>query len=264
MSTDLVTTSGSPANFFGGVALAEDVDPDEVRGLKPDMLRLGIPAGGITSWEIPGDDPERPDTVREIDCIIVHSHECSILWLTKLGEGDSGASPHAYSDDGINQVVTEEAIKLCDEKGWPHPSPILAQCPFNQPGSKKRYIDPSAHDYAFANTQQRRLYILREGQAVPDELTLATMSIKPWSNYLVSVGQVAWKYKTRISLKKIEKKYTYSIAQFQNLGMLPEEIVAQVRELKGLIKANVAGKAPAAPVASDFTPAPADDESIPF
>lgn len=253
MSTDLVTTSGaSVSEYFGAGSFDPDVDPDDVQGLSPDMVRIKMPSGGGTAFEIPGDDPERPDSVRDLDCIVVHSHESSTLWLTKQGEGEAGAAPHAESHDGVNQIVTQEAIDFCDAKGWPHPSPILAHCPYNQPGSKKKYLDPSASDYAKVNKNQRTLYILRPGQPAPDELTLSPTSLRPWSNYAVATKQVPWKYLTRITLKKIEKRYVYSIAQFQNLGMLPEEVVAQVRELKQNIKAMV-GSVAAAPQ-PDFEP----------
>ncbi len=53
------------ANFegnFSGEELAEDFD-----GLHVDFPRVKIPNGGIVSFEVTGDDPESPDSVKIIE-----------------------------------------------------------------------------------------------------------------------------------------------------------------------------------------------------
>lgn len=49
---------------IGGVDLA-GILAEEMDGLTPSFDRIKIPAGGGISYEIPGDNPESPDTVKE-------------------------------------------------------------------------------------------------------------------------------------------------------------------------------------------------------
>jgi hypothetical protein len=239
MSTELVTSTGTDlTGFFPGGAVNTGIDADEMFGLTPDILRITIPAGGALSFEVPGDDPERPDSLSALDGIIVHHHAAAVLWLTSMDSKDDGESvPHAYSDDGITQVVSPEAIALCKKNGWPEPLADFANCPYNQWGSAT-IIDPKANPKGKAVKNLRRLYILREGQVAPDLLTLPPTSIKPWSNYVVRAGGAA-NVVTRITLKRQERgSIKWSIAQFQNLGVLPEELRAQARELASAIKGS--------------------------
>lgn len=66
------------ANFegnFSGEELAEDFD-----GLHVDFPRVKIPNGGIVSFEVTGDDPESPDSVKIIEGIILYTHAAGAYW----------------------------------------------------------------------------------------------------------------------------------------------------------------------------------------
>lgn len=262
MSTDLVTTSGvALEGYFPGADTG--IDAEEMFGLTPDMNRITIPAGGALSFEVPGDDPERPESLPALEGIVVHHHAAGVLWLTSMDDRNDGDSqPHAFSDDGVTQIVSPEAIELCKAKGWPIPSTDFASCPYNQWGSAT-IVDPSANPKGKATKNLRRLYLLRAGQVAPDLLTLPPTSLKPWSNYVVRVGGSA-NVLTKITLKRQERgSIKWSIAQFQNLGVLPEELRAQAREVADQIK-GTKSSAPAlagddyplnsAPAKSDFEP----------
>lgn len=49
-----------------------DVMAEEMNGLSASFERVKIPIGGGTVFEIPGDDSDDVDTVKEINAVILH------------------------------------------------------------------------------------------------------------------------------------------------------------------------------------------------
>ena len=47
---------------------------DDFEGLQLSFKKFKIPGGGMTQFEEPGDDPENPEYVRNIEGIIVYNH----------------------------------------------------------------------------------------------------------------------------------------------------------------------------------------------
>ena len=58
---------------FSNEDFAEDFD-----GLQVNFPRVKIPGGGAVSFEVPGDDPESPDSVKIIEGIIVYNHAAGL------------------------------------------------------------------------------------------------------------------------------------------------------------------------------------------
>ncbi len=57
------------AEYGAGVNLG-DFFADELDGLTPSFERIKIPAGGGLAFEVPGNDPESPDSVKEFKAVI--------------------------------------------------------------------------------------------------------------------------------------------------------------------------------------------------
>ena len=47
-----------------------DLFSEEMEGLRPSFDRIKIPAGGGISYEVPGDDPSNPDSVKEFKAVM--------------------------------------------------------------------------------------------------------------------------------------------------------------------------------------------------
>ena len=58
MATEASTYLTDPVNL-------NELFSEELDGLRPSFERIKIPAGGGISYEVPGDDPDSPDTVKE-------------------------------------------------------------------------------------------------------------------------------------------------------------------------------------------------------
>lgn len=190
--------------------------------------RVGIPTGGGLHWSIPTADPNRPEAASEIVGVIVDAHPTSILWLTKMGEGVDGEEPAAYSDDGVHQVVTESGKRIVAERDLPMPAPLLADCPYNEWGSKVKYIDPTANERAKANSERWCVYIWREGDPFPIQLSLSPTSVRPFRQYLAQTLPrygVPYAFVTRITLEKIVKGNTYSRAVFELVGQIDPAVM---------------------------------------
>lgn len=198
-----------------GQAMAEEMD-----GLQLSFPRVKIPSGGGLAFEIPGDDPENPDTEKEIVGVIVDHHPVNAYWQDKY----SGANnpPDCASMDGKIGVDQDGNRKPCNS------------CPMNEWGTAE-----DGRGKACKN--MHRVYILREGEMLPLLLTLPPTSLKNLSDYIalrvVSKGMRSYGVVTKVSLKKAQNAggINYSQAVFSLAGKLsPDQTKAMAEYCQGI------------------------------
>lgn len=172
-------------------AMAEEMD-----GLTLSFPRARIPAGGATSFEVPGDDPESPETAKEIVGVIVDHHPVNAFWPGRYAGGNN--PPECSSMDGKVGADLNGNRVSC------------SSCPRNQWGS-----GPDGRGKACKN--MHRVYILREGEALPLLLTLPPTSLKNFSDYvglrIVTRGLRTHSVVTKIALKKAQNADGISYSQ---------------------------------------------------
>lgn len=229
--TDLVT--------YQAPSLAA-IDPSELAGMSITLDRVKNPSGGGIAFEVPN-GTDSPDSLKEIVGVIVDHHAASTLWLTS--ETGGGGKPHAYSADGVNQVVTQEARELCEKKGWPQPSTLLATCPYNAWPNDGGF-DPSLikpHAGGKANQNQRRLYVLPSGEMLPFVVTVTPAGLWKFDDYMLKritlKGKKLSHVLTRITLEKVTKGgNTYSTPVFSLAGELSPEDATAIDAFVPIIK----------------------------
>ena len=190
-----------------GAALAEEMD-----GLTLTFPRVKIPSGGGLAFEVPGDDPENPDTEKEIVGVIVDHHPVNAYWADKYAGANN--PPDCASIDGKVGVDLDGNRKPCNS------------CPMNEWGTAE-----DGRGKACKN--MHRVYILREGEMLPLLLTLPPTSLKNLSDYIalrvVSKGMRSYGVVTKVSLKKAQNAggISYSQAVFALAGKLaPAQVTA--------------------------------------
>lgn len=233
-------------------AIAEEMDG---LGTVP-FDRVKIPSGGGLAFEIPGDNPDEPETSKNLDGVIIYHHPANAYWRDNFNGGN--ASPDCSSIDGKTGVDRETGeIRDC------------SRCQQNQFGSDGR------RGKACKNIH--RLYMLREGNPVPLILPLPPTSLKYLRDYLskqiLLKGLRSYDVITRITLKKDTSGdgIVYSRAVFQMAGKLAPEQRAASKAMAELVK-EMAGNMPAVdsedyntgddrpiPPAADFQGAPVGD-----
>ena len=190
-----------------GAALAEEMD-----GLTLTFPRVKIPSGGGLAFEVPGDDPENPDTEKEIVGVIVDHHPVNAYWADKYAGANN--PPDCSSMDGKVGLDADGNRVPCNS------------CQFNQWGS-------ADDGRGKACKNMHRVYILREGEMLPLLLTLPPTSLKNLSDYIalrvVSKGMRSYGVVTKVSLKKAQNAggINYSQAVFALAGKLaPAQVTA--------------------------------------
>lgn len=168
---ELVTTNYQVAPI---TELSQD-DLADILNIRYDRVRF--PGAGGLAFEIPTGDPDNPDTAREIEGVIIHSHATSAVWFSSSPDG---SEPDLRSDDGITQAVTPEVIEKTKTLNLPAPHADLATDPYHQWGSGP-LVGRSPRGKAA--TEKRRLYIVRSGEILPIILDLPAMSIAPFTDY---------------------------------------------------------------------------------
>ena len=92
---------------------------DEMGGLSATFEQIRIPIGGVTYFEVPGDDPEQVETVKEFSAVILHHHPMRAYYRDKYTGGNN--PPDCGSFDAIEGTGT--------------PGGDCEHCAFNQFGT---------------------------------------------------------------------------------------------------------------------------------
>ena len=170
--------------------LAEEMD-----GLNLSFDRIKIPAGGGLAYEVPSDNPDSPDTVKEFKAVILYHHPSHSYYKEKYTGGNT--PPDCASNNGHTGTDAETGeVRECKD------------CPNNKFGS--------GENGAKLCKQKRRVYILRAGEALPIILSLPTGSLADFSKYitrLLSKGQKSSTVVTKFSLKKAQNAGGISYSQ---------------------------------------------------
>ena len=201
------------ADFNMNEAMAEELD-----GLDGGFERIKIPSAGSTVFEVPGENPNEPDAVKEFSAVILYHHPLFAYYKDKYTGGSN--PPECGSFDGVI--------------GEGDPGGNCAKCPYNQFGS--------GENGSKACKNRRRIYVLREGEIFPLLLSLPTGSLKEFSRYikrLLSKGKKSNSVVTRFSLKKAVNSggIAYSQAQFAVDRNLTAEEYALISRLSEQVKA---------------------------
>lgn len=97
-NTEITTT-----NNAGYLALKDfnlsDVMAEEMSGLSASFERIKIPSGGGTVFEIPSDDPDEPETVKEFSAVILYQHPLNAYYKEEYQGGSN--PPDCGSYDGV-------------------------------------------------------------------------------------------------------------------------------------------------------------------
>lgn len=220
MSNELMKQEGGAVAFGAGINLGELL-AEEMDSLTPSFERIKIPAGGGIAFEVPGEDPDSPDLVKEFKAVILYHHPINCYYEEEYTGGNN--PPDCGSMDG--KIGIENAtgeVKNC------------ADCEFSKFGSGK--------NGAKACKQKRRIYLLREGEALPTILSLPTGSLGEFSKYvmrLISRGKKTNGVVTRFSLKKAQNSggINYSQAVFVTDRPLNDAELASITSLTEQVRA---------------------------
>lgn len=206
-----------PEGEFTQEELAEDMD-----GLQMSFPRVKIPAGGALMFELPSDDPENPDYVKNLEGVILFNHPNNAYW-PEGSEYDDSATPLCSSVDA--------------KQGIGEPGGSCVSCALNQFGS-------AAEGNGKACKNMRVLYLLRSGEFMPLQVTLPPTSLKPFREFMnqsfalrrrATYGSVI-----QIGLKKMSNgKDDYSVATFRRLYDFSGGELAQIRQFADGFKEQV-------------------------
>ncbi len=185
---------------------------DEMDGLSAAFEQIKIPIGGMTYFEMPSDDPEKTETVKEFSAVILHHHPMRAYYKEKYTGGNN--PPDCGSFDAV--------------EGTGEPGGDCDHCAFNQFGT--------GENGAKACKERRRLYLLLEGEVFPMVLSLPTGSLKDFSRYLMRCLPKWGKSSagiTRFTLVKAVNKggIAYTKVQFKMERPLTDGEMAEIAPL---------------------------------
>lgn len=233
-------------------AVAEVFDVN-MEGIAAHFPKIKFPSGGMIAFEVPGEDGE--DVVKELIGVIIDQQSQNSYWADKFN--GENVSPDCFSADGkIGHAPVGSRVK------WAGLSMECAQCPLNAYGS-------GADGKGKACKNNRKLYMVREGEILPVEIMIPPSSLKVWNTYVVSLTSKVKPIDgvvTKIKLRKAESSggIEYSEAIFLRVADLtPDErknLRAYAKTLREAIRKQ--------PTNVEASPAPTGaiitDEEMPF
>lgn len=197
----------------------EMTDLDDERGITARQIK--IPSGGGIAFEVESDDPESPDSEKELEAVLVFTHRMNSYW-----EGDFGSSENkapACSAIDAKKGVSFETGEVRD----------CENCPMNQYGS-------DGDGKACKN--MRRMYLLLSGKPGVYLLSIPPTSLKDVNKQLARLmGNSKTPY-TRMVLKfkltkdKNKNGIAYSRVGIEKVGILPEEFYATTMAMRKELK----------------------------
>lgn len=187
--------------------LAEDME-----GLRLTFPKVKIPGGGVLQFEMASDNPDRPNYFPELEGILLYNHSANAYWQ-EGAEYDDNTPPLCQSVDG--------------KIGYGSPGGLCASCGFNVFGS-------AANKRGKACKNMRTLYLLRDGEYMPLQISLPPTSINPYNAFYNAVFALRrrpiYSSIVRIGLKKASSNgYDYSVATFCKVRDLSGEELAAVK-----------------------------------
>lgn len=190
---------------------------EELEGLDGGFERIKIPSAGSTVFEVPGNNANEPDAVKEFAAVILYHHPLHAYYHEKYTGGSN--PPDCGSFDG--------------KTGEGNPGGDCTTCLLNKFGS--------GENGSKACKNRRRIYVMREGEIFPMLLSLPTGSLKEFSRYikrLLSKGQRSNQVVTRFSLKKATNSggIQYSQAVFTAERCLTNEEYELINTLSEQVK----------------------------
>ena len=219
-TTAIATTDQNTGYLTETVNLAE-LFSEELDGLRPSFKRIKIPAGGGLAYEVPGDDPNSPDSAKDFSAVILYHHPINSYYKEKFTGGNN--PPDCSSLDGKLGVVSETGE--CRD---------CKTCSYAKFGS--------GENGGMACKQKRRVYILREGEILPVILTIPTGSLKEFTKYvtrLLQKGKKTNSVVTKFTLKKVQNSTGITFSQVvcsvdralnpdeqQNINAMSEQVKA--------------------------------------
>jgi len=252
-STEVATIGGDVVAFEAAIPSAELQKQlaKEMEGLRmPPPPRIKVPSGGALVFEVPTDDPEQPESVRELKAVILAHHAVNRYYERGLDENGGESNPPDCMSfngrEGMNRHTGE--IRACET------------CPLNKFGSGRGGVGKAC-------SNRHRLYLLLENEPLPYILEVPPTSLTGMTNYLVNLiyrrkaassGAV-----TRLTLKKAENKggVKYSEVQFAFAGRLDPEIARATAAMGAEIERRLAEYAGTEAMQGDPDFVPADDEA---
>lgn len=195
MKNDAMVPVENNSTYLTEAINLSELFSEELDGLMPTFDKIRIPAGGGISYEVPGDDPANPDSVKEFSAVILYHHQINTFYKDKFNGGSN--PPDCSSIDGKVGVVSETGeCQKCKE------------CP--------RACFGSGENGGMACKQKRRMYLLREGEFLPVIMTVPTGSLNEFTKYitrLVAKGMTANSVVTKFTLRKVQNSTGITFSQ---------------------------------------------------
>ncbi len=212
-------------NDDAGDFSAEDM-ADDMEGLSMMLNRAKIPAGGALQFEIPTDDPTRPEYTCSLVGVILHNHDSCAYWKPE--------------DDDDTE---EDNLPLCSsydgKTGIGSPGGACATCRMNAYGT-------GAKGRGKACKNMRVIYLLRSGEYMPLQLNLTPTSLKPFKDFLTKAfllrKRASFGSVVEITLKPENNsngKEKYSVAVFRRLYDFEGEELRNIRNYALNFKAQI-------------------------
>ena len=187
------------------------------------LTMFKCPSGGGKTFACSDEDIE----VKEIEGVIVAAHYTNVYWSQPAGEGNS--APDCVSYDGLSGCYTQDGEIM---------ERACRSCPYNRMGSGRGGKGKACKNKA-------RLLMLVEGQALPVQISVPTMSVNNYSRYvmrdLIPRGLEPWQVSTKVTLSVTSNAggTKYSQMMFECSGRVDD---AQMIELRNSVAPLLIGQ----------------------
>lgn len=187
-----------------------------------DLRRVGMPAGGITQWQVPTLAGIKAEET--LEGIIVFTKQTRSYWAP---EQKTGERPKCSSVNGL--------------QGVGDPGGDCKTCPYAQFGSKINPKDPKAETRAQACTARAVWFLLRPDAFLPIVVSLSPASLQAAKQYMLDLSGAGLRYSEVLTSLRLEadsnpdgERYARAIPMMA--ATLDEDTAEKARSYKAILE----------------------------
>lgn len=189
---------------FGGIEALTDVLSENIGdgGLQlRDLIRVPMPAGGSTAWEIPDPLQGKPEMTQEIICTLAFWQAARVYWIPTEDGSLTGEPPDCTSPDG--KVPVRDGLYGPEgANAARNPGGKCSTCPMSKWGSSHKGKGQGC-------AERRLMFINRPDSLLPIMISAPPTSLDPLKQFLIPLSVRYMMhysaFELGLSLEKVEK-----------------------------------------------------------
>lgn len=147
------------------------------------LIRVPMPAGGSTAWEIPDPLADKPMMTQEIVCTMAYWQAARVFWIPEEDGSLTGEPPDCSSPDG-KRPIPDGMYGPNGSNAHLNPAGKCSTCPMSKWGSTLKKGGGKGQ----ACADRRLLFVSQPGELLPILISAPPTSLDPLKEFMIPLS----------------------------------------------------------------------------